>query len=84
MDYRHVALDELKNFVLEQPNISLGEILFSSLRNKFTGLDLKNLHQLTKLKDQDIYSSINKAKKDERELLDKEGNIIFVKKQDLT
>ena len=67
MDYRHTAIDTLTEFAEEQPNLSLGEILYSSLRSKFTGVKLENLSSLISIDDKTFYEAIERAKKDEQE-----------------
>lgn len=83
MDYRHIAIDELTKFAEEHSEMTLGEILYSSLRENMLGqipeknsqgkvelntmLDTKYLNRLRKIDDKQLYSAINKALKYERE-----------------
>ncbi len=67
MDYRHTAIDTLTEFAEEHPNMTLGEILFSSLAPKFIGVDIKERSKLLEIGDKKLYESIEKAKKYEHE-----------------
>lgn len=76
-DFRHIAIDTLTDFAEQNKEMSLGDILYSSLRNSLTGLNqqtekgedisIKGLHNLRRLSDKQIYDAIEKAMKDERE-----------------
>ncbi|MCB1711374.1 MAG: hypothetical protein KDH96_02480 [Candidatus Riesia sp.] len=65
MDYRHTAIDTLTEFAEEHPNMTLGEILYSSLRQKYTGIEINNVSCLMSIDDKTFYESIEKAKLDE-------------------
>lgn len=87
-DFRHIGIDTLTDFAQQNKDMSLGDILYSSLRNTMTTLDkmsiedkqrkdrkpndpviecIQGLHNLRYLTDEQIYSAIEKAMKDERE-----------------
>lgn len=65
MNYKNIAIRTLQEFVESNTKMSLGEILYSILREKNSGVsDIKSLKEL---KDEDLYSIIEKAKQFEEE-----------------
>ena len=63
MNFKNNALRELQNLSKDFPEYSLGEILYSALR--LTGA--KKISDLITLSDEEIFSTIEKAKTQEKE-----------------
>lgn len=63
MNFKNNALRELQNLSKDFPEYSLGEVLYSTLR--LTGA--KKISDLITLSDEEIFSTIEKAKKQEKE-----------------
>ena len=66
--YRAIAVKELTRYIEERKDMSLGEIMYSFMRK---GVLLENskdgrLRFLRESTDEEIYTAIEKAKKDER------------------
>ena len=67
MDYRHVAIDTLSEFAEEQPSMTLGEMIYSTLRENNFGRDIGSIKNIKELGDKEIYLAVDKAKRYERE-----------------
>jgi hypothetical protein len=65
IDYRHAAIDTLTEFAQDFPNMTLGEILYSSFRGKVLGKNIEKVSDLTEINDKAFYEAIEKAKEDE-------------------
>lgn len=65
INYKNIALRTLNEFVEKNPNMTLGEILYSVLRENNSGLS--DIKAVQKAKDEDLYSIIEKAKQYEEE-----------------
>lgn len=65
INYRNIALRELKDFADNFPKYSLGEILYSVLRPEVA--DPTSIKSLRDLSDEQIYTMIDKAKEIESE-----------------
>lgn len=65
MNYRNIALRELKDFADQFPTYTLGEILFSVLKTgNSANMPIK---ELLNLSDEQIYTMLEKAKEVEAE-----------------
>ena len=64
-NYKNIAIRTLQEFVEKNPKMTLGEILYSVLRNNNSGIseikDIKNIN------DEKFYSIIEKAKQFEED-----------------
>lgn len=67
MNYKPLILQKLKEFSSEQKEMSFAEILYSILRKKHTNSNIKKTSDLLKIKDEDIYISIEKCIEEEKE-----------------
>lgn len=65
INYKNIALRELKDFSDKFENYSLGEILYSVMRQITT--DVKSIKILRSYTDEEIYTFIDKAKEIEEE-----------------
>lgn len=64
LNYRNIAARELQEFITENPTMSIGEILYSVIRENNLGVEFKDIKTLS---DEQIYSAIEKAKQFEKE-----------------
>lgn len=64
MNYKNIAVRTLQEFIDTNPNMSLGEVLYSILRENNLGVEFKELKNSS---DEHIYSAIEKAKQFEKE-----------------
>lgn len=67
MDYRHTSIDTLTEFAEEFPQMTLGDILYSFLREGILGKKIESITDIRSLGDREIYIAIDKAKKYETE-----------------
>lgn len=65
MNYRAIAETTMRELMDENPEYTLGEILYSFLREPVSGL--KSIREIKKLTEEDIYTLIEKAKNIENE-----------------
>ena len=65
MNYRAIAETTMRELMDENPEYTLGEILYSFLREPVSGL--KSIREIKKLSEEDIYTIIEKAKSIENE-----------------
>lgn len=63
-NYKNIAVRTIQEFIKENEGMSLGEILYSILRENNTGVPFKDIKNLS---DEQIYSAIEKAKQFEKE-----------------
>ena len=64
MNYKNNAIREIQEFTKEFPEYSLGETLYSVLRL----LKIQKLSNLLELSDEEIFSAVEKAKQEEKEI----------------
>ena len=66
--FRAIAVKELTSFIEERKDMSLGEIMYSFMRKGILGQNTQEgkLRFLRDSTDEQIYTAIEKAKKDER------------------
>jgi hypothetical protein len=66
--YRAIAVKELTSYIEERKDMSLGEIMYSFMRKGILSQNTKEgkLKFLRDSTDEQIYTAIEKAKKDER------------------
>lgn len=64
LNYKNIALRTIQEFVNENPNMTLAEIIYSFTRKGITGLEFKDIKNMT---DEQLYSAIEKAKQFEKE-----------------
>lgn len=65
MNFKKIAIRTISEFTDEIPEMSLGEILYSIVREQNSGI--KELKDLRNISDEGIYTIIEKAKKFEKE-----------------
>ena len=65
MNYKNIATRTLVEFLEKNPKMSFGEVLYSVLREKNSGV--KNVTDIKNLTDEKCYSIIEKAKQFEEE-----------------
>ena len=65
MNYRAIAETTLQEYIEEYPHYTLGEILYSFLREPVSGA--QNIRDIKKLTEEDLYTFIEKAKNQEKE-----------------
>lgn len=65
VNYKNIALREIKELSEAFPKYSLGEILYSILREEISGVS--QIKDLKNLSDEHIYTGIDKAKEIESE-----------------
>lgn len=66
MNYRNIAIREIKDFAEQFPNYSLGEILYTVIRQ--SGIDSAAIKELRNLSDEQVYTMIDKAREIETEI----------------
>jgi hypothetical protein len=64
MNYRSIAIAELVSFAKENPDYTLGQILYSFLREGNSGC--KKIPEIMDISDEDMYSMIENAKEKEK------------------
>jgi len=64
MNYKNNAIREVQEFSKEFPDYTLGETLYSFLRL----LNIQKLSDLLQLSDEDIFSAVERAKQEEKEI----------------
>ena len=67
MNYRHISKDAMTDFSNNFPEMSLGEIMYSILREVNTGKKIGSISELLEIDDKSMYLAIEKAVRDERE-----------------
>lgn len=65
MNYKAIAETTLTEYIGEYPEYTLGEILYSFLREPISGS--KTIRDIRNLTDEDLYTFIEKAKNQEKE-----------------
>ena len=64
MNFKNIAIRELQEFIEKRPDMSLGEIFYSIVRENNSGVKLSELKDLT---DEKVYSIIEKARQFEND-----------------
>lgn len=67
IDHRHAAIDTLTEFAEQFPNMTLGEIMYSWLRENNLGFKIEKPSDFIGIPDKQLYGAVEKAMKDERE-----------------
>lgn len=65
LNHRNIALRELKDMADKFPSYTLGEILYSVIREGVSGI--KEVKDLKNLSDEEVYTMIEKANETETE-----------------
>ena len=65
--YKHIALQELNQFTIEHPDLTLAQTLYSALRPKVLKKGQEQMNWLLSVTDEELYEAFEQAKLIENE-----------------